>query len=234
MTRDELIAAVPIRESQGRLYVRIDDVPEPWRAEFAAAMEGSAFIAVQGETCITPFAHDWDAWVRDQWHGRPGPTGLSNRGPRSPWKTRYFVDTEFTDFIDCRLISLAIVGEDGSEFYGECSDVDLSVCSEFVRAAVLPQLGQFPGRSMPASQLRDELRSWLLAMPAKPKRVLCFDYQGDYDLVLDLLDGEMPVGWKCEHVGGKLDVERLERYFREHGGRHHALYDARANAFAFL
>lgn len=27
MTRDELIAAVPIRESQGRAYVRIDDVP---------------------------------------------------------------------------------------------------------------------------------------------------------------------------------------------------------------
>lgn len=335
MTRDELIAAVPIRESRGRLYVRIDDVPAPWREQFAAAMEGSAFIAVQGETCITPFAHDWDAWVRDQWHGRPGPTGLDNvgqhdlqsllmhqevvrmvradpslearaleilerwdttasirskplrdewkriiaerdwelaveesdrgqqlrqaspmaillpeqvrldiiksaramhesKGPRSPWKTRYFVDTEFTDFIDCRLISIAIVGEDGSEFYGECSDVDLSVCSEFVRAAVLPQLGQFPGRSMPATRLRDELRAWLLAMPTKPKRILCFDYQGDYDLVLDLLDGEMPVGWKCEHVGGKLDVERLERYFREHGGRHHALHDARANAFAFL
>ncbi|MHA6862229.1 3'-5' exonuclease family protein [Ralstonia pseudosolanacearum] len=244
MTRDELIAAVPIWESQGRLYVRIDDVPEPWRQQFAAAMEGSAFIAIQGETCITPFAHDWNAWVRDQWDGRPGPTGLDERlspdlgkleskGPRSPWKTRYFVDTEFTDFIDCRLISIAIVGEDGSEFYGECSDVDLSVCSEFVRAAVLPQLGQFPGRSMPAAQLRDELRAWLLAMSAKPKRVLCFDYQGDYDLVLDLLDGEMPVGWNCEHVGGKLDVERLERYFREHGGRHHALHDARANAFSF-
>jgi hypothetical protein len=37
----------------------------------------------------------------------------------SPWKTRYFVDTEFTDFIDCQLISVAIVGEDGREFYGE-------------------------------------------------------------------------------------------------------------------
>ncbi len=27
MTRDELIAAVPIREAEGRLYVRMDEVP---------------------------------------------------------------------------------------------------------------------------------------------------------------------------------------------------------------
>jgi hypothetical protein len=76
MTRDELIQAVPIRECQGHLYVRIDDVPEPWRQQFATAMTGSAFIAINGEICITPFAHDWDAWVRDQWYGRTGPTGL--------------------------------------------------------------------------------------------------------------------------------------------------------------
>ncbi|WP_312026604.1 hypothetical protein, partial [Ralstonia pseudosolanacearum] len=81
----------------------------------------------------------------------------ASKGPGSPWETRYFVDTEFTDFIDCQLISVAIVGEDGREFYGERTDFELSACSEFVRAAVLPQLGQFPGRSMPAEQLRDEL-----------------------------------------------------------------------------
>lgn len=159
---------------------------------------------------------------------------MTHRGPRSPWKTRYFVDTEFTDFIDCQLISIAIVGEDGREFYGERSDFEPSACSQFVRAAVLPQLGQISGRSMPFAQLHDELRAWLSAIPAKPKRVLCFDYQGDYDLVLDLLDSAIPSGWTCEHVRHQLDVERLERYFREHGGRHHALHDARANAFAFM
>lgn len=163
-----------------------------------------------------------------------GADKMRKRGPRSPWKTRYFVDTEFTDFIDCQLISVAIVGEDGREFYGERSDFAPSGWSEFVRAAVLPQLGRISGRSMPLPQLRAELRAWLLAIPAKPKRVLCFDYQGDYDLVLDLLDGPIPSGWVCEHVGGRLDVERLERYSREHGGRHHALHDARANAFAFM
>ncbi|SDC19480.1 protein of unknown function [Cupriavidus sp. YR651] len=156
------------------------------------------------------------------------------RGPRSPWRTRYFIDTEFTDFLDCQLISVAIAGEDGREFYGECSDFERSACSEFVRAAVLPQLGRFPSRSMPAAQLRDELRAWLLDVPVKPKRVLCFDYQGDFDLVLDLLDYDMPPGWKCEHIGGRLDAERLEMYFRKYGGRHHALHDARANCYAFI
>ncbi|MGF6981955.1 hypothetical protein QFZ99_001432 [Paraburkholderia atlantica] len=161
------------------------------------------------------------------------PPAMSVRTPRSAWKTRYFVDTEFTDFLDCQLISVAIVSEDGREFYGERSDFDPAACSEFVRAAVLPQLGRFAGRSMPATQLRDELWAWLSAVPAKPRPILCFDYQGDFDLLYDLLDGDMPAGWKHEHIGNRLDAARQEAYFYEYGGRHHALHDACANACAF-
>lgn len=54
---------------------------------------------------------------------------------------RLFVDTEFTDFIHCELISVALAADDGREFYAGCSDFDRTACSEFVRAAVLPQLG---------------------------------------------------------------------------------------------
>lgn len=57
-----------------------------------------------------------------------------------------YVDTEFTDFLDCELISIGLVADDGREFYGERSDFEQSSCSEFVRAAVLPQLGQYPDR----------------------------------------------------------------------------------------
>ncbi|CAE6697396.1 3'-5' exonuclease family protein [Paraburkholderia domus] len=153
---------------------------------------------------------------------------------RDPWKPRYFLDTEFTDFIDCQLISLAIVGEDGREFYGEVTDFKFKACSEFVRAAVLPQLGQFAGRAMSFAQLRSELLAWLYRIPLKPRPVLCYDYQGDFDLLGDMIDGPLPAGWKYEHIGGQIDVNRQEAYFREHGGRHHALHDARANAFAFL
>ncbi len=153
--------------------------------------------------------------------------------PRSPWKTRYCLDTEFTSFDACQLISLAIVGEDGREFYAERSDFDLSLCSDFVREIVLPQLGQFPGRSMPLADLKRELLAWLQIIPVKPKPVLCYDYEGDFALVSELLGGPLPRGWKTENVFMRLNAERLAAYFGEHGREHHALHDARANACAF-
>lgn len=156
--------------------------------------------------------------------------------PRSPWKTRYFIDTEFTDFnLETRqLISLAIVGEDGREFYGECSDFDRSLCNNFVSEIVLPQLGQIPGRSMPSSRLREELLSWLQDIPLKPKPVLSYDSDCDYQLIVHLLQGPLPRGWKHENVFLKIDPERFTAYISRSGGEHHALHDARANAFAFL
>ncbi|MBO1856672.1 hypothetical protein J4G52_24345 [Burkholderia cenocepacia] len=162
-------------------------------------------------------------------------------GPRSPWKTRYFLDTEFTDFTDSQcdfkhgqLISVGIVGEDGCEFYGELLDYDRAACNDFVCHVVLPQLGQHPGRAMPFAQLRSELLAWLYRVPKKPKPVLSYDYEGDIDLILDLIGGKLPPGWKHENVFQRIDGERLETYFREHGGRHHALHDARANRYAFV
>lgn len=177
-----------------------------------------------------PLTPDVLARARDDMRKR----GLLSTIPRSPWKTRYFIDTEFTDFIDSQLISVAIVGEDGREFYGERSDFSVSACSEFVRATVLPQLGGFPGRSMPLAQLRGELQAWLLAVPRKPKPVLCYDSGVDYELVTDLLGGPLPRGWRHENVFLKIDAERLAQYVAVHGGEHHALHDARANAFAFM
>jgi hypothetical protein len=158
---------------------------------------------------------------------------VRNQGPRSPWKTRYFLDTEFTDFNALQLISVAIVGEDGREFYGESLDFERPLCTDFVREVVLPQLGQFPGRSMPFAQLRDELRAWLLSVPVKPKPVLCYDFQGDFELLARLLDEPLPRGWKDQNVAQRIDVQRFTEYIAEHGGEHHALHDARANAFAF-
>ncbi|MBN3761226.1 3'-5' exoribonuclease [Burkholderia sp. Ac-20365] len=153
--------------------------------------------------------------------------------PRSVWKTRYFVDTEFTSFEDHQLISVAIVSEDGREFYAERTDFDLNACSDFVRAVVVPQLGQMPGRAMRLEQLRAELREWLRAVPGRPKPVLSYDYTGDLELVEALLGGGLPAGWRHENISAKLDQARLAAYVAEHGGEHHALYDARANAHAF-
>jgi hypothetical protein len=144
---------------------------------------------------------------------------------------RVFVDTEFTDFIDCDLVSVALVADDGREFYGERSDYDRASCSEFTRAAVLSQLGQHPERVFTRDTLRAALIEWLAGFDGEPERLLCFDYGGDWELLCDLLDGP-PAGWQALNVAGLLDRHRSETYYRTHGGRHHALADARANRYA--
>ena len=58
-----------------------------------------------------------------------------------------FLDTEFTDFVRPDLISLALVSEDGREFYAERTDYRKDECSDFVRETVLPLLGRVPGAS---------------------------------------------------------------------------------------
>jgi hypothetical protein len=146
---------------------------------------------------------------------------------------RFFVDCEFTAFDACQLISVAIVGKDTREFYGECSDFERLLCSDFVRDVVLPQLGKYPGRSMPFAQLRSELMAWLHQVPLKPAPVLCFDFQGDLQLVEHLIGGPLPRGWKTENIHSRLDADQRMAYFARHGGEHHALHDARANACAY-
>ncbi|MFM0006269.1 3'-5' exoribonuclease [Paraburkholderia dipogonis] len=146
---------------------------------------------------------------------------------------RFFVDTEFTAFDACQLISIAIVGKDGREFYGECSDFERPLCSDFVRDVALPQLGRSPGRSMPFAQLRSEFIAWVHQVPTTPEPVLCFDFLGDLQLVEHLIGGPLPRGWKTENIHGRLDADRRKAYFTQYGGEHHALHDARANASAF-
>jgi hypothetical protein len=144
---------------------------------------------------------------------------------------RLHVDCEFTDFIDCDLISIALVSDDGREFYGERSDYNDSTCSAFVREAVLPQLGQHPGRVFTREGLRTALLAWLDQFASEPERFFCMDYAGDWDLLVDLLDG-VPPGWQGQYIGSLIDYDRLETYFAEHRGRHHALIDARAQRHA--
>ncbi|ACA96028.1 MULTISPECIES: 3'-5' exoribonuclease [Burkholderia cepacia complex] len=163
-----------------------------------------------------------------------GPTWSVPSSGRSSWRNRFFVDTEFTDFEAPQLISLAIVGENGSEFYGECMDYDPARCSDFVRAAVLPQLGRFRGRAMPFDQLRQALRVWIVGIPAASRPVLCYDLQTDLDLLRSLLDGPLPEGWTLEDIRSRIDARRQAEYFARHGGEHHALHDARANAYAYI
>lgn len=142
---------------------------------------------------------------------------------------RAFLDTEFTDFIDCQLISIGIVTEDGREFYGERTDFDQSACSSFVRAAVLPQLGQEPAVVGTETELQAALLGWLAQFE---QMEIYVDYSTDWDLFLDLCQ-ERPANVTCRLIGP--DPVKVEQYWREHGRRsHHALHDAKAARFAVI
>ncbi len=150
------------------------------------------------------------------------------------WNNRYFIDTEFTNFEERQLISLAIVGESGHEFYGERDDFDATHCSEFVRTTVLPQLGRLGRGAMTIEQLRIALRGWLACIPVMGNPVLCYDLEADIGLLRELLGGELPSGWAIENVAARIDSRRRAAYFARYGGEHHALHDARATAFACI
>lgn len=51
-----------------------------------------------------------------------------------------FIDTEFTNFLDPRLISVGAVAENGEEVYLELKDYNRNACSGFVKDIVLPGL----------------------------------------------------------------------------------------------
>jgi hypothetical protein len=53
---------------------------------------------------------------------------------------KVFLDTEFTDFVRPRLISIGMAARSGQHFYAEVPYSDKE-CSEFVRKTVIPLLG---------------------------------------------------------------------------------------------
>lgn len=69
MHRQELIHVVPVRMHRGRQYfIRISDIPDPWRGQFIEALYGSACPVLDGEGALA-FAWDWETWVDGRWAG---------------------------------------------------------------------------------------------------------------------------------------------------------------------
>jgi hypothetical protein len=148
---------------------------------------------------------------------------------------KIFIDTEFTNFINPRLISIGLVAETGEEAYFE-TEYSTRECSDFVREVVIPLLGREPNASAPRSHLAQLLTTWLsLVRPRAGQEVaICFDYQTDWNLLVDALEHRVPQWIKPRNVTYEVG-ELLYRDFFEKSGlpEHHALYDARANAYAF-
>ena len=149
-----------------------------------------------------------------------------------------FLDTEFTDAINCDLISIAMVSNCGRyEFYAERTDFERTWCNPFTQVAVLPQLGQFPAALAARSYLCLRLRNWFGCI--KEPVVMAYDSATDWELLVDALDGEMP-----PIVHGTFDLKLVQGLLtfgqamtQAHDAQrpwHHALFDVRAQREGWL
>lgn len=149
-----------------------------------------------------------------------------------------FVDTEFTDFIDCELISLGLVSEDGLHaLYFEVQDFDRTKCNAFVQEAVLPQLGKLNHALISKAALPAQLKSWFVSLQSNV--TLVSDSAHDRDLIADVFDGEWP-----HNIDGWFDLrplaetavfnEAVARYHVPDKPWHHALHDAHAHRAGWL
>lgn len=147
---------------------------------------------------------------------------------------KVFVDTEFTNFIDPHLISIGLVAASGEEFYAEVP-YPLGNCSQFVREVVIPLLGRVPDAFCRADELYLRITNWLeIIRPSEDDVDICFDYQTDWDLFNVALEGRVPM-W-CRPCMVRRNINELLRYnFHKKTNlpEHHALYDARANRYAY-
>ncbi|SCU98832.1 conserved hypothetical protein [Cupriavidus necator] len=171
----------------------------------------------------------------------PGTSVLASGHPLSLCEVAaviVFLDTEFTDFIDCELVSIGMVTENGRQFYAEVLDFDRAKCTEFVRSAVLPLLGQLPDTIVMRAELGAALHTWFaeLAVPV----TIAIDYSADWELLVHALDGELPAS-----LVGRLDLASIAESavfalaaagYHAAPGRpwHHALHDARGMRAGFL
>lgn len=145
-----------------------------------------------------------------------------------------FIDTEFTDFLDPQLISIGLVAQSGEEFYAELP-YEVRECSEFVKAAVLPLLGYAPHAEMTKDDLYLQITNWLRLIRPKDQEIfICYDYQTDWDLFYDVLDGRVPPWCKRRLVADRINEILRYDYHQKNGlPEHHSLNDARANCYAF-
>jgi hypothetical protein len=147
-----------------------------------------------------------------------------------------FLDTEFTDFVRPDLISLALVAEDGREFYAERTDYHRDACNAFVRKNVVPFLGRVPGATCSRDELTQRLHAWFDQLQ-EPATVI-YDFEGDWQLLVWAILGRAyrtpPANFgEPLHLGNSsithpMFEQALNRVYTDDWPPHHALADARA------
>lgn len=144
---------------------------------------------------------------------------------------RLFLDCEFTELTSqAKLISLALVAEDGREFYVELLDSwRVEDCSDFVTEIVLPQLwgGEY---TMPIIEARTALLTFLASFETEVEIVTdapMYDWELFCELAYDA--GRWPQNVRNHPT----DVTTLSPTNDGEELPHHALLDARIIAGMF-
>lgn len=153
-----------------------------------------------------------------------------------------FIDCEFTDLVDPRLLSIGLVCDDGRELYIELTgDTHLADASSFVLDTVVPQFGLMPHAVATQIELGKRVGAWLLGL-GDPSITVCYDYHADMDLLEATLHSaglwtRLSPALKPTHVGyliGEsgvdvaMEASSTASFAADGLGRHHALADARA------
>lgn len=147
-----------------------------------------------------------------------------------------FLDTEFTDFVRPGLISIALVAEDGREFYAELNDYHRDNCNDFVRKTVVPLLGRVPGATCNRTELTRRLRVWFDSLP--DKTTIIYDFAGDWLLLSKAMFSRQqqlpptkfgePLHLDNATITHPLFEQALNFTYTQDWPPHHALADARA------
>lgn len=153
-------------------------------------------------------------------------------------KLLVFLDTEFTDLLNIDLISIGMVSEDGRhQLYLERSDYCDQWCNSFVKAAVLPQLGQ-SGPALSFDALADGLVAWFATLPSSI--VIACDSYTDWELLLDALGDRRPLNLSDQRYdlrklsGSSVFHHAVVQYHEQYGPWHHSGHDAHAQRAGWL
>jgi hypothetical protein len=149
-----------------------------------------------------------------------------------PWRMRYFLDTEHTDDGErFELISIAIVSDDGREYYAAVDGFDTSAVNAFIEERVIPQLPA-PGDPLwkTKDQIRDEITAFVTGDPIEFWTMCAWS---DWSIVVRLFGHfeDLPAGWPMAcwdlwQLEAELGLTREDR-LPEPEDVHNALADAR-------
>lgn len=157
---------------------------------------------------------------------------------------RIFIDTEFTDFHQPRLISIGLAADSGETWYAELADGWCEHdCSEFTRKNVLPLLALDETCRLTRKAAAVAVSEWLVRVSAQRFPVIVFDAQVDWLLLVGLIDegdregrGNMapvPLSWPGSAMACRC-TDLLEACLGSHPRRHNALVDVQALREAVL